>query len=81
MKLLKKERTGHQKNIKYGLRFFFFCHLNWSISTLSQKWIKLLKYSGLYNRPLLAACIIGLYYRPVSDSKNEYTKLFLLNVN
>ena len=76
MKHLKKERTGHKKNIKYGLRFSFFCHLNWSILTLSHKWIKLLKYSGLYNRPLLAVCIIGLYYRPVSDSKNEYTKLF-----
>ena len=23
MKPLKKERTGHQKNIKYGLRVFF----------------------------------------------------------
>jgi hypothetical protein len=58
---LKKERTGHLENISnMDYEFFFFCHLNWSILTLSQKWVKLLKYSGLYNRPLLAACIIGL---------------------
>ena len=33
----------------------------WTMLTLSQKWVKLLKYSGLYYRPLLAAFITGLY--------------------
>jgi hypothetical protein len=38
---------------------------------MSQKWVNLLKYSGLYHRPLLAACIIGLYYRPVCDIRDR----------
>jgi uncharacterized sodium:solute symporter family permease YidK len=41
------------------------------IFNVSQKWVKLLKYSGLYQRPILAACIIGLYYRPVCDIKGR----------
>jgi hypothetical protein len=38
---------------------------------VSQKWVKLLKYSGLYQRPILAACIIDLYYRPVCDIRGR----------
>ena len=75
---LKKERTGHLENISnMDYEFFFFCHLNWSILTLSQKWVKLLKYSGLYNQPLLAACIIGLYYRPASDIRGRIYNSFV----
>ena len=46
------------------------------IFTLSQKWVKLLKYSGLYHRPLLVACIIGLYYRPVCDIRGRIYNSF-----
>ena len=41
------------------------------IFTLSQEWVKLLKYSGLYHWPLLATCISGLYYRPVCDIRGH----------
>ena len=41
------------------------------IFIVSLKWVKLLKYSGLYQRPILAACIIGLYYRPVCDIRGR----------
>ena len=43
---------------------------------MSQNWVKLLKYSGLYHRPLLTACIIGLYQRPVCDIRGRiYNRL------
>ena len=48
----------------------------WTILTLSQKWVKLLKNSGLYHRPLFAACIIGPYLRPVSDIRGRICNSF-----
>jgi uncharacterized membrane protein len=46
------------------------------IFTLSQKWVILLKYSGLYHGPLLAACIIGLYV--ISEAAFTITLLGVL---
>jgi hypothetical protein len=40
----------------------------WTILTLSQKWVKLLKYSSLYHRPLLA---------PVSDIRGRIYNSFV----
>ena len=40
------------------------------------KWVKLLKYSGLYHRPLLTACIIGLYQWPVCDIRGRIYNRF-----
>ena len=41
--------------------FFFFCHLNWSILTLSQKMGQIIK----VQRPVSSAPINGLYHRPL----------------
>jgi hypothetical protein len=57
VKFVLKDHVRLFTNNSFPVSLFNFVRMN----ARSQKWVKLLKYSGLYHRPLLTASISGLY--------------------